>query len=383
MTAKPAILRMPSAKPPAKEKKRRNRGAGRLYQRGNTWWFAYHVRGEKVRESAHTDNKTEAQKQLTARLAENQQNGGGPSSHRLTYEALREALYEDYETKGNKSLKHHKKDGEHHKKDDRFLCTVHPALDGFFAGYKAEDITVAAIKRFVRQRQKDKVSNSTINASLSMLRSMFSLQVKENRFPVGLVPHFPMQPKDQPRQDFLTPNEYSRLLAELHPDSKPLLTVAYYCGARLGELLKLKWKDVDFTAGLMVFRDTKNSEDREVPMIGSSREALEALRKAHAESEYVFVRANGERIVTFRKAWLGATKRAGLEGNKFHGTRRSAAVNLMAAGVDSQLARQITGHKDARTFESYRVLLRSDKLQAAKAVETYLNGHSLGTNANR
>src|ERR1700730_15581273 len=95
MTAKPAVLEMPSSKPAKEKRRRRDRGTGRLYQRGKTWWIAYHVRGEKGRESAHTDNKTDAQDLLRDRLVENKQNGRVAPA-RLVYEQLRDAMYDDY-----------------------------------------------------------------------------------------------------------------------------------------------------------------------------------------------------------------------------------------------------------------------------------------------
>ena len=383
--ANPAVLEMPAPQPAQeqkKEKARRDRGTGRVYQRGNTWWIAYHVRGIKVRESSHSSKKTVAIELLKTKLVEAQQNGYVAPA-RLTYDQLRESLYDDYETRGHKSLLRRAADDEErgYKKGDRFLCTVSPALDDFFTGYKAEAITIETIKAFIRKRQKEGLSNSCINGSLAALRRMFWLQVEEKRFPTNAVPHFPMLPPDPPRTDFLSDEEYRKVLAELHSDSKPLLTVAYHCGARRGELLKLRWEDVDLKAGIMTFRDTKNGTDRAVPILGAAGEALGLLRAAHPESELVFVRADGEPIKTFRKAWLAALRRAGIEGTRhFHGLRRGVAVNLMAAGVDSQLARKITGHRDPRTFEGYRVLLQNDILHAGKVLEKHLekNGHSYG-----
>jgi integrase len=370
--SKSVILELPldEEKKPAKKERRRARGSGHVYERGGTLWIQYRVGGRRFRESAHTDKWTVAGDLLHRRITEAQDGIVRPG--RIAYESLRDALYSDYLTRGHKSLLT-RADGT------RFICTVSPALDDFFADYRAEQITVDAIKRFIRKRQKDGVSNSAINRSISSLRRMFWLQVEENRFPASLVPHFPMLPSDQPRADFLTPDEYAKLLAELHSDSKPLLIVAYHCGARRGELLKLRWDDVDLKVGIMTFRDTKNSEDREVPIIGPARMALEQLRAAHPDSELVFVRVDGQPIKTFRKAWLAAVRRAGLQGKRFHGTRRSAAVNLMAAGIDSQTARRITGHKDARTFEGYRVLLRNDILAAGKVLEQHMGANSVAT----
>ena len=103
---------------------------------------------------------------------------------------------------------------------------------------------------------------------------MFSIQVKENHFPKSLVPYFPVLPKPKPREDFLTPEEYSKVLDELPDELKPLFVVSYYSGARRSELHVYDGPEVDMKAGFILFRETKNDEPREVPFIGPMRETL-------------------------------------------------------------------------------------------------------------
>jgi len=355
-----AVLEMPK---PKKEKRKRGRyGAGRIYLRGNTWWIQFYANGQQIRESSGSEKKAVAEELLHAKMVDAQQ--GAIAPQKKTYEQLRDALYDDYETHKHKSL-FHRKDGT------RYLGPV-PALDAFFAGWKADKISPEAMKDFIRQRQSEGASNSNINHALRLLRRMFWLQVEENHFPQSLVPHFPLLKKDASRKDFLTPKEYNKLLAALPNDLKPLLAVGYHSGARRGELLKLEWTDVDLARGFMTFRDTKNGEDRSVPIIGPAREAIEGLKKLHTDSPHVFVRANGKPIRDFKRAWAKAVSDAKLGRKLFHGLRRSAAVNLMAAGVDSQTARKITGHKDAATFEQYRVLVDSALQEAGRKLERHL-----------
>ena len=64
----------------------------------------------------------------------------------------------------------------------------------------------------------------------------------------------------------------------------------------------------------------------------------------------------------------------GLEGHRWHGNRRSLAMNLIKSGADEQTAMTITGHKDGATFRGYRVLLRRNKLNAAQRLTDHLNG---------
>jgi integrase len=351
------LLEMPK---PKKEKKRRGRyGAGRVYLRGNTWWFQYYANGQQIRESSGSEKKGVAEEQLRQKMVD--ADNGAVAPKKQSYEHLRDALYDHYETHKFKSLFRHA-DGT------RYIGAV-PALDKFFAEWKVEQINTPALKDFVRQRQAEGMSNSNINNSLTVLRRMFWLQVEENHFPQTLVPHFPMLRKDAARRDYLTPAEFEKVLTHLTPAVRPLAIVAFNSGARRGELLKLRWEQVNLQEGYLTFLDTKNGEDRDVPIIAEAKAALEALRKAHPVSEYVFVRKNGERLKDFRRAWQNAVVKAGFTGRKFHGLRRGMATRLMASGIDSQTARMITGHKDAATFEKYRQLRRDVILQAGRKME--------------
>jgi integrase len=353
-----AVLEMP--KPKKERKRRRAYGTGRVYLRGLTWWLQYYANGQQIRESSGSDKKSVAEEKLHQKMVDAQNNAVAPKKQ--TYEQMRDALYDHYELHKFKSL-FYRADGT------RYLGPV-PALDKFFEGWKAEQIKTAALKDFVRERQAAGLSNSAINHALRVLRRMFWLQVEENNLPQGLVPAIPLLKKDSARKDFLTLDEFNKVLAHLAPAVQPLATVGYYSGARRGELLKLRWEDVNLKEGFMTFHDTKNGEDRDVPIIGDARKALESLRKAHPDSEHVFVRKNGQPVLDFRRAWQNATEAAGLPGKKFHGLRRGMATRLMATpGIDSQTARLITGHKDAATFEQYRQIQRTAILQAGRKME--------------
>jgi integrase len=352
-----AVVEMP--KPKKERKRRRDYGTGRVYLRGNTWWIQYYANGQQIRESSGSDKKSVAETQLHEKMVDAQ--NGAVAPKKQTYEQLRDALYDHYETQKFKSL-FRRADGT------RYLGPV-PALDRFFAEWKAEQINTPALKDFVRQRQAEGASNSNINHALRVLRRMFWLQVEENHFPQSLVPYFPLLKKDAARKDYLTQPEFDKVVKHLPPSVRPLAIVAFNSGARKSELLKLRWQTVNLKDGFMTFRDTKNGEDRDVPIIGAARTALEALRKAHPDAEFVFVGKNGQRLRDFRRAWQKATERAGLAGRKFHGLRRGMATRLMESGIDSQTARLITGHKDAATFEQYRQLRRDAILQAGRKLE--------------
>ena len=349
-----AVLELPKRKVEEKPKKtRRERGEGMLFLRGRVWWVQYYVQGRAIRESTSETVKEAAKRFLQRKLVSARD--GNIADGRLTYEAMRDYLYADYRTHNRKSMLK-RADGT------EYIGAV-PALDEFFAGYRASAITTEAMKEFIRKRQADSVGNGGINGSLVMLRRMFWLQVKERKFPRNLVPYFPLLEKPKPRRDFLTPDQHAKILKHLPDDLRPLQTVAYDTGARKSELLRLTWEKVNLKTGTLLFTNTKNGEDRTVPVGAAALRTLRALRKQNPNEEFVFTR-NGKPIRNFRRAWDKACESAGLNGHLFHGNRRSQAVNLMAAGVDEQIAMDITGHKDTQTFRGYRVLVEHAKRAA-------------------
>src|SRR5713226_5507015 len=101
MKSNAAVLEMPALAKPEKEKPRRARGSGSVYWRGKDkdhgcYWIKFHVRGREVRESANSDKKMVAEELLRRRLVD-KQDGNVPE--RISYDQMRQALYEDYETR--------------------------------------------------------------------------------------------------------------------------------------------------------------------------------------------------------------------------------------------------------------------------------------------
>jgi integrase len=368
MEALALVIEMPKAKP--EPKKRAKRGDGGIYhpkfrdkktgelRESPDWWIRYSVRGKQVKESSGSEKQAVAERFLRRRLGERDAGILEPTqvrAERITYDAMRDYLYADYEIRKYKSLLTRRADGA------RYIGPV-TALDDFFKQYRASNITTETMKEFIRKRQEQGVGNAGINGSLRMLRKMFSLQVKERKFPRNLVPSFPMLPNPKPRRDFLTLEQHATLVKHLPEELRPLQIVGYDTGARRSELLKLTWDRVDLERGSLMFPDTKNGEDRVVPLGQQAVKALQEMKRTAVG--LVFVRADGEPIKDFRRAWSKALKAAGLGKHLFHGNRRSQAVNLMAAGVDEQTAMAITGHKDSDTFRGYRVLVEEAKRAA-------------------
>lgn len=378
-------------------KPRRERGEGRLWQIGRIWWIQYYVHGRQVRESSKSKTKTVAQRLLKRRLAEAEANLIAPSVARsLRYEKLREALLADYRTNRKKSL-FLKRDGTEQ------ICGL-SHLDCFFKGYRAIDITTDLIRKFIGERQAEGAPNSTINRSLALLRRMFFLAKQDNK--LRDIPNFPMLKEPPARKGFLDTADFQRLRLVLPEHLRPVLTLGFYTGMRLGEIKKLRWSNVSL-ADRQITLDpgtTKNDESRIVPLIGELPEMLSILRQRDQASEFVFTR-DGNPLVSFRKAWIRACVNTGLgrllcgtcgteltserkcskcekkvhvgravyQGLIFHDLRRAGVRNLVRAGVPQSVAQAISGHKTRAVFERYNIIDERDLRDAGRRLENYLS----------
>ncbi|MGH9735982.1 MAG: tyrosine-type recombinase/integrase [Candidatus Acidiferrales bacterium] len=392
---------------PVARQKRRERGSGRIWLVGNIWWIQYYSRGRQVRESSRSKTFTVAERKLKRRIAA--ADAGLldlPNVKRLRYESLRSALLADYRTNGRKSLFLRKSD-----KTEQICGLKH--LDGFFAGYRAVNITTDTVRDFVAKRQAEGAANSTINRSLAALRSMFFLAKKDNK--LRDVPHVPMLKEPPARKGFLEYAQFQNLRQALPEHLRPVVTLGFYTGMRLGEIKNLKRSNVSLL-DRQIHLDpgtTKNDEARAIPLTGELPDMLKILLQHNPNSEFVFTR-DGNPLVSFRKAWVSACIATGLgflvcrtcgENNPeagrldakrvcprcgkkvprsrakycgliFHDLRRTGVRNLVRASVPERVAMAISGHKTRAVFERYNIVSERDLNNAGRALENYLSSQN-------
>jgi integrase len=104
-------------------------------------------------------------------------------------------------------------------------------------------------------------------------------------------------------EQFLSFEEAERLVGQAAAEWRTFIIVALKTGLRVGELLALKWEDVDVVAGQLVVRRTlwhaqegppKGGRNRKVPLSDEAAAALKAHR--HLKGPYVFCEADGRRL---------------------------------------------------------------------------------------
>jgi integrase len=176
-------------------------------------------------------------------------------------------------------------------------------------------------------------ANGTVNRYLAVLSHAFTVVVKEWQWcadnPVRKVSK-PKEPRGRVR--FLADDERERLLAACQTSRNKQLyaitVLALATGARRGELLNLRWADVDVKRGMLTFHQTKNGERRAVPLTGYALDVLTQHAKVRRlDTPLVFPDSTGTRPVGIREAFEWAVKRADIANFKFHDLAKHSSQN--------------------------------------------------------
>lgn len=166
----------------------------------------------------------------------------------------------------------------------------------------------------------------------------------------------PTEPRGRVR--FLSDAERKALLTACRESENrllyPVVVLALATGARQGEILGLRWQDVDFGRGVARLEQTKNGERRALPLTGH---ALKVLRE-HAKirrlnTALVFPSASGKTPASLRKPWEAALRQAKIEDFRFHDLRHSCASYLAMNGATPSEIAGVLGHKTLAMVKRY------------------------------
>jgi len=328
-------------------------GQGRIYRRNKVWYLDYWVDQVRIRER-YGSNKQEALRELAARRTDIDRGARGAEKKEIVH-------FSDFA----KDFLKIKESAHSYRSMKGYL----KPMTKFFGETPLSKITPELVETYKQRRLKERIrcaqianeppktrerQGSSVNRELAILKNIFTIAAKQRRFrgenPVKAISYMPEQSRDY----VLSREEVSRLIeaaGETSGTLKSIVLIALNTGLRRGEILGLKWSQVNFEDGIVSFARTKSVKFHRVPM---NPIVLSILSSIERKGEFVFPGRWGRgHLIDVKKEFSAARKKAGLPDLHFHDLRHCAGTYMATAGVPLTTVQQILGHRDIRTTTRY------------------------------
>jgi integrase len=280
---------------------------------------------------------------------------------------------------------------------------IEPHLIPALGRLKLKDLNTVHVRGLYREKLDSGLSAATVRKIHSVLRKALKQAVMD-----GLIPRNVCEAVKPPKVERkeITPldREQARTLLEAAASDRleALFTLAVHTGMREGELLGLKWDDVDLERGVLRLRralvreggrvtlgDLKTAKSRrQVRLTGAAVESLRAhlgrqleeierMGSLYQPGGLVFATESGSLINPSNlrsRSFKPLLKRAGLPDICFHDLRHTCATLLLSQGTHPKLVQELLGHATiAMTLDTYSHFLPSMGDQTVKAMEAALS----------
>jgi integrase len=271
------------------------------------------------------------------------------------------------------------------KRKSKTATHYRSVLEGYlvpkYGSKKAQELTRADMAKL---HLEIKHAPYQANRLLAVVASMYSFGDKHGLTPEDFNPAKKIERFPETRRErFLTTEELQKLgqaFRDLDESGRfgtaiQALIFLLLTGARLNEILKLKWSYVDLERGLLLLPDSKTG--KKAITLNSASAAILGEMKIKADDkrngEYVFYGADVEIPRSdLKKPWAAVTELAGLEGLRIHDLRHSFASIGAGAGLGLPIVGKLLGHTQASTTQRYAHLDVDPLRKASNAIGSVL-----------
>ena len=243
----------------------------------------------------------------------------------------------------------------------------------FFAG--KDSIKIDDIHDYCSLRTLSGVKNATVNRELNIARSAINYYNKHNDTNIKN----PFNGFNLFESDFipryLNAGECSLLLETCKQYSNLLfhsyISLLLNTGSRSGELLTLQWDNVFLDDRYLIVRNSlsKNKKTVYKPLNNQAIIAFSELSPLDTGFVFLNTRTN-DRYKSFRKAWLWAKERSGID-CRIHDLRHTFASLLVSSGVPLYHVSQLLGHSDTRITQRYAHLSPDNLLDVVQQLPKF------------
>ncbi|SMC55416.1 Site-specific recombinase XerD [Desulfocicer vacuolatum DSM 3385] len=222
-------------------------------------------------------------------------------------------------------------------------------------------------------RQKKPYAPQTVKHVLILMKRVFNWAIRRDLYH-GQNPCLKVKPPkfDNRINKTLSKKDLEKLLSVLdsweNQRGAMVVKFALYTGKRRGEVLSLKWNDIDFENRLMTFHGstTKNGKSQTLPINNKAYEILLTARELN-KNDAVFSSRKGKAYSPngFHSIWKRIRAKAGVN-IRFHDLRHTYASYLASSGkVDIYTLKELLGHSDINMTQRYAHLINGALRKAA------------------
>lgn len=244
---------------------------------------------------------------------------------------------------------------------------VHAALQGlthqrsrYYAGKDADGQPIYRAKR-------REMAPATVNRYAAALAAVITWAIKRRIAPKGFVHpcrSIERLPEHNEKTRFLSDDERRRLLEACRASSWPrlylLVLMALTTGARKGELLGLRWGDVDLDRGVAMVARTKNGDPRVLPLVPAVVDELQRFKAGPSVLVFPAPRAR-DKACSFEGHFARALAAAKVREFRFHDLRHSCASMLAQNGATLLEIGDLLGHRQLQVTKRYSHLATAHK----------------------
>lgn len=358
---------------------KRSYGSGELSVRADVhgrenWYGRFWVGGRRVRRKlglkrlrGSTDGLTRSQAEKKLRVLMEGESFAAAADKRLTIEVA-----------GKRYLRHLADVMERKPStvsDYGYMLNAH--LVPFFGERKLDRLNADVVADYMGQKRRDGLSPKTVANHVRFLHGLFAFAVKRGWMATNVVAQVDRPPARGADPDiaFLEMSEVDAVIRSVPDQSKfagtdqTLILAAAMTGLRQGELIALRWQDVDFVAGRIRIRQNyvrgewgtpkSKRSTRSVPLVDRLAVELEHhSQRSEFNCDYDLVFAHPELggpldASALRGRYKKARDKARVRPVRFHGLRHTFGTRMAAAGVPMRTLQEWMGHRDIQTTLIY------------------------------
>lgn len=233
----------------------------------------------------------------------------------------------------------------------------------YYAGKDADDLPIFRAKR-------KPLSPATLNRYINAMAAVFTWAIRRRITPKGWdhpARRIERKAENNEKTRFLSPAEREALLQACRVAAWPrlylLVLMALTTGARKGELIGLRWSDLDLETRLAHVGRTKNGDPKSLPLVPAVLDELARFKPEKVDSTALVFPSprRPSQPCAFEEGWKDAMRAAKIKDFRFHDLRHTCASMLAQNGATLLEIGDLLGHRQVSMTKRYSHLAASHR----------------------